>query len=355
MHEQFLLAALEQARFGQGQCAPNPSVGAVAVQNGKIIARAWHHGAGTPHAESLLLAQITPKTPEVSLYITLEPCNHWGKTPPCVQAIINHGIQHVIFASLDPNPVVAKNNSTAQLEQQGIKVSHIPVEAITEFYESYNHWTKTNTPRLTAKMAQTFDGKIGRTQGERVILSNALCSEFTHQIRAASDVILTTAQTIRADNPKMTARLHDKEQAKPVAIIDRNLSLRGDEQIFSTASHCHIYHQQDIHTVYPNSTFHRMPVKNEFLDLDAIVSHLGATGYHDVLVEAGGALFSALHKEGLVHRTYLYLVPTLLGQNAVSAYQADDILNRKFSISWQAMGNNMLACLDWLEDSCLPD
>ena len=151
MHKKFLLAALEQARLGQGFCAPNPCVGAVAVQNGIIIAQACHRGAGTPHAEQLLLAQIPPKTPGVSLYISLEPCNHWGRTPPCVDAIINHGIEQVIFAYLDPNPVVAKNNSSERLRAHGIKVTHYPVEEITEFYKSYTQWTLTRKPRVRLK------------------------------------------------------------------------------------------------------------------------------------------------------------------------------------------------------------
>lgn len=108
MHEQFLLAALEQAKLGRGFCAPNPSVGAVAVQNGNIIAQAWHRGAGTPHAEQLLLSQIPPQTPGVTLYVTLEPCNHWGKTPPCVDAIINHGIEEVVFPILIQTPLLPK-------------------------------------------------------------------------------------------------------------------------------------------------------------------------------------------------------------------------------------------------------
>jgi len=352
MHEQFLLAALEQASLGQGSCAPNPSVGAVAVQNGKIIAQAWHRGAGTLHAEQLLLAHIPPKTPGVSLYSTLEPCNHWGKTPPCVDAIINHGIAEVIFSYLDPNPVVAKNNSSTQLREHGIKVTHLPIPAINEFYKSYTYWTLTKKPRVTVKMAQSLDGKIAAPKGERSYLSNSLCHQFTHKMRAASDVILTSARTIRLDNPKMNVRLDDKEQAKPVAIIDSDLSLNQNALIFSTASHCHIYHKNEItlgsHRLdLAHCTYHSIPEKNGGIDLALVVKNLGELGYHDVWVEAGGGLFSTLHQEGLVHRTYLYLVPTSLGPNAISAYQQPELFDRPHTVSWHAMGDNMLACLDW--------
>lgn len=289
MHTKFLLAALQQARLGRGLCAPNPCVGAVAVQNGTIIAQACHKGAGTPHAEQLLLAQIPPQTPGVSLYISLEPCNHWGRTPPCVDVIIQHGIEHVIFAYSDPNPIVAKNNSSERLRAHGIKVTQVLVEEITEFYKSYAHWTLTKKPRVTVKIAQTLNGKIGRAIGDRVILSNALCDEFTHQQRAATDVILTSAKTIHLDNPRLNVRLGHLEQSRPVAIIDRQLTLNKDARIFSTASHCHVYHCSEQESSYTNSSFYFMPTKHEAMDLGAVIAHLGALGYHDVWVEAGVA------------------------------------------------------------------
>jgi diaminohydroxyphosphoribosylaminopyrimidine deaminase/5-amino-6-(5-phosphoribosylamino)uracil reductase len=350
MHKKFLLAALEQARRGQGHCAPNPCVAAIAVQNGNIIAQACHQGAGTPHAEQLLLAQLPPKMPGVSLYISLEPCNHWGRTPPCVDAIIEYGIEEVVFAYLDPNPVVAKNNSTEKLRAQGIKVTHYPIDEINEFYKSYAYWVRTRKPRVTVKIAQTLNGKIGRPEGDRVILSNELCHKFTHQMRAVSDVILTTARTVHFDNPKMNVRLGQEEQAKPVAIIDRNLSLKHSMQIFSTAARCHIYYCNERKITYPNSELHLMPMKNEGMDLEAVMVHLGELGYHDVWVEAGAKLFNALHHEKLVHRTYLYIVPSILEHNAISAYQQNGIFNRAHTISWHAMDDNMIACLDWQED-----
>lgn len=357
MHEQFLLAALEQAKQGRGQCAPNPSVGAVAVRNGQIIAQSWHRGSGTPHAESLLLAQIPPKTPGISLYVTLEPCNHWGRTPPCVDAIINHGVEQVFFSYLDPNPIVAQNNTSAKLCNHGVSVTHIPLPDITDFYDSYSYWTKTKKPKITVKMAQSIDGKIAGSNGERCYLSNTLCEQFTHQMRAASDVILTSARTIQQDNPRMNVRLGGKEQSKPVAIIDSQLSLNKDALIFSTASHCHIYHSEDVipKSPYPNSSYHAIPIHNEKMDLEEVIKHLGMLGFHDVWVEAGGAIFTSLHQERKVHRTYLYLVPKTLGPNALSAYHHKQVFERPYTVSWQVMGENMITCLDWQEDECLRD
>jgi diaminohydroxyphosphoribosylaminopyrimidine deaminase/5-amino-6-(5-phosphoribosylamino)uracil reductase len=350
MHEKFMLAALEQANLGRGFCAPNPSVGAVAVQNGTIIAQTYHRGSGTPHAEQLLLAQIPPNMPDISLYITLEPCNHWGKTPPCVEAIINYGVKEVYFSYLDPNPLVSKNNSSTKLREHGIKVTQLPLDTINDFYKSYAYWTLTKKPRVTVKMAHSLDGKIGYPEGERLILSNSLCAQFTHEMRAGTDIILTTARTVTRDNPKMNVRLNTQVQSKPIAVIDRHLSLNTNAELFSTTSHCLIYHNESAEVSYPNSSFYSIPLKNDAMDLSAILSHLGELGYHDVWVEAGGELFTALHKEGLVHRTYLYIIPTVLGEKAISAYQQKGLFERSHNVSWQAMGDNMIVCLDWQED-----
>lgn len=349
MHEQFLLAALEQAKLGRGLCAPNPSVGAVAVHNGSIIAQAWHKGAGTPHAEPLLLAQLPPNMPGISVYITLEPCNHWGRTPPCVDALINYGVEKVFFSFSDPNPIVAEKDSSSLLRASGIEVTQIPLADIEAFYQSYAYWTVTKKPRVTVKMAQTLDGKIGRLLGDRLYLSNAQCSRFTHQMRGASDVILTTAKTIQLDNPQMNVRIGDSIRSKPVAIIDKHLSLDSNAPIFSTASICHLYHDGTKTRAYPNSTQQIVASHEGYLDLEAIINHLGELGYHDVWVEAGGAIFSALHQQGLVHRTYLYIVPTSLELDDVSAYQQSRIFDKAHTTSWQAMGDNMLVCLDWQE------
>lgn len=352
-----MLAALEQAWLGRGTCAPNPSVGAVAVHNGKIIARAWHQGAGTAHAEQLVLEQIPAELKDIILYVTLEPCNHWGRTPPCVAAIIHHGISQVIFGFRDPNPVVAANNTPEILQAKGINVLHFPLKEIDAFYQSYCYWTLTKKPWITAKIAQTLDGKIAGVNGQRQQLSNAECAEFTHNQRLYADIILTTAKTIMQDDPLLNVRLRGIEQSKPLAIIDSRLSLSRDARVFNSAKYCHIFHDENytVSNPYPNCTYHAVPTKESLLDLASVVSQLGSLGYHDVWVEAGGLLFSALHRENLVQRTYLYLVPDILGSNTTPAFQGDAIFTNKRKISWQIKADNVIACLDWQENICLPD
>ncbi len=352
MHEQFLLKALENAKFGRGSCAPNPSVGAVAVHNGKIIAQTWHRGAGSPHAEQLLLEALPKNISNVTLYVTLEPCNHWGKTPPCVDAIVDYGIKTVVYAYQDPNPVIVLNNTPHLLREQGVSVIHFPLPAIDDFYQSYRHWTSTNTPWVTLKMAQSMDGKIAGANGERVQLSNALCAKFTHMKRLHSDVILTTARTINKDNPLLNARMTDVDVAKPVAVIDVRLEINRDANIFNTSKHCHVYYDEQYAepALRENCSYHPMPAAAGRISLEKIMQHLGHLGYHDVWVEAGATLFNALHKARLVNRTYLYIVPTVLGDEAICAYQNTSVFENRGGVAWQAMGDNMIASFDWLID-----
>lgn len=350
MHKQFLLKALEQAFLGRGKCSPNPSVGAIAVKDKAIIAQAWHHGAGKSHAEQLLLTKFPENTPGVTLYVTLEPCNHWGKTPPCVDAIIRHGIEKVVYAYHDPNPIVSINKTPKVLQSKGVEVIHYPVQEITNFYASYNYWTVTNKPWVTAKIAQTLNGKIAPIGGKKVMLSNAKCHAFTHMQRLYSDIILTTATTINIDNPLLNARIDGVAQAKHLAILDARLELNLESQAIAGAEVCHVFYDKslEIANKHEKCIYHGLEIVNGKFDLEEIICHIGKIGYHDVWVEAGGRLFTALHKEKLVQKTYIYIVPTLLDDDAINAYVATDIFDTAKAINWREMGDNMLAIIDWV-------
>lgn len=354
MHGQFLLAAMDEAQLGRGFCAPNPSVGAVAVKQGQIIARAWHRGAGTPHAEQLLIEQLPPNLSGVTLYVTLEPCNHHGRTPPCVDAIIQYGFESVVFGKCDPNPLVKKNNSPDLLRAHGVSVHHLPLPEIDAFYEGYVYWTQTGRPWVTAKMAQSLDGKIARVNGARTQLSNARCEAFTHQNRLIHDLILTTARTVNQDNPKLNARGSEGVRAKPVAIVDRDLSLNPDSAVFSTATHCLIFYDEALPAPSPiaGRTYYSTACQSGALDLHRVLEQLGAIGYHTVWLEAGGALFTAMHQARLVQRTHLYCVPQFLGVDAVPAYQSADCLMVDASVSWIPMDDNLMATFEWETSSC---
>jgi len=357
MHKQLLLAALEQAKLGRGLCAPNPAVGAVAVRNGIIVAQAYHKGAGLPHAELVLLNQLPADCADVTIYVTLEPCNHWGKTPPCVDALIARGISRVVYGYADPNPLVQVNDTPAQLRAAGIEVLCLALPEIEEFYRSYVYWQRTGMPWVTVKMAQTLDGKFASSTGQPVLLSNAACARFTHQQRQYTDVILTTARTINTDNPALNVRDEKSVRAKPVAILDRQGIVNSQAQIYHTADPCLIYCSDEVahaKRAEERAMYYAMPLLNGKLDLKAILRHLGALGKHDVWVEAGASLFNALHQVKLVQRTILYLVPRVLGLEAVSLYGVEDIFQSNAKIQWQAMEDNFMLSIDWqTDDVCL--
>ncbi|WP_133129699.1 bifunctional diaminohydroxyphosphoribosylaminopyrimidine deaminase/5-amino-6-(5-phosphoribosylamino)uracil reductase RibD [Legionella yabuuchiae] len=360
MHLEFLLTALEQANLGRGFCAPNPPVGAVAVQKNTVLAKDWHRGAGTPHAERLIFEKLPAALDDITLYVTLEPCNHWGRTPPCVDAIIKYGVQRVVYAYRDPNPVVQANDTPARLREQGIEVIHFPVPQIDTFYQSYRHWTKTGKPWVTAKIAQSFDGKIAGEYCKRLNLSNDSCALFTHQQRKQTDIILTTASTVNYDNPTLNARLPEGVFSKPIAILDRNLRLNLDANVLKQDKPRHIFYDQEFAAPqnYSNVMFHAVPTDAKGLNLDSIIACLGALGYHDVWVEAGGRLFSALHQAQLVNQTYIYLTPHVVGPSGIPGYHVSDLFKKPHTINWHPMGNNMIVSLLWdkatEESACSP-
>lgn len=353
MHKQYLLKALNLALMGRGHCSPNPSVGAVAVCDGKIIAQAWHQGAGSPHAERLVLEQLPQNITDVTLYVTLEPCNHWGKTPPCVDAIIARGIKTVVYGKKDPNPLVVANDSPNMLKSHGIEVVYYPLQALDAFYESYEHWLLTKLPWVTAKLAITFDGKIAGPNGQRIAISNQLCSEFTHAQRLNTDVILTTERTISLDDPLLNVRLGERIEGKTIAILDAGLKMKSTAKVMLNAKHIHVYYsetQPTPHVTDAKISYHPMPTNKGLLDVSAVLESLGGLGFHDVWVEAGARLLETLHQENLVNRTHFFLVPKVLGRDGVDAFLSDAIFHRRYDVKWQTMGDNMLASFDWRTD-----
>lgn len=355
MHKEFMLAALEQAWLGRGACAPNPSVGAVLVHKQQIVARAFHAGVGKPHAEQALLEGFTSKDfDDLTLYVTLEPCNHWGRTPPCVDIILQHpAIRTVVFGYRDPNPVVAENNTPQILQHKNIHVQHYPLVEIDRFYRSYTRWMQTNQPWVTIKLAQTLDGKIAGEQGQPIHLSNASCSQFTHKQRLHSDILLTTAQTILKDNPAFTARLGEQVHSKPLAILDRRLRLKGGERVFQQNAPCHIFHDMQLAVVSPieDCYYHPVPCHAGYLDLPSIFDCLGELGCHDVWIEAGGQLFSQLHAQKLIDITYIYVVPEFLGQQALLAYADFKIPAKPQSVFWLVQEDNAILKMEWMRSS----
>lgn len=324
----YLLRALELAQIRRGFCAPNPSVGAVVVKNQEIISEGFHFACGKPHAEVEALKNLsTEVTAGATLYVTLEPCCHWGKTPPCTDIIIDKKIAKVVFGHRDPNPEVAKLSEKI-LTKANIASEYLPLPEIAKFYQSYDHRLLTGKPWVTAKLAISLDGKIALKDGKPATITGAEAKLFTHEQRKKTDIILTTAKTIHADDAKLNVRLGNEDIAKSVAIIDRQLALSPQATIFSTAENIIQYYDKKLSP--PNSKQDKcqhIPIVScdQGLDLEAILKDLGKHGFQDVWVEAGGILFSQLISQQLINQAYIYVSCKTLGHDAVPAFSHKEL------------------------------
>lgn len=339
----YLGLALTEASARRGFCAPNPAVGAVIVKDGQILAVGKHWAAGQPHAEVDALNQLSQEQSRgATLYVTLEPCCHFGKTPPCTDLIIERKIGRVFYAYADPNPVVA-GKGEAILNAAGIPCEHYPLAEIDEFYRSYLYWRNHGRPWVSAKLALSLDGKIAAGDGSPVPITGLECQRLTHESRCASDAILSSANTVLADNPLLNVRLSETI-AKPIYILDRRLRLTGDEKIFGSADSVTIFHSKSF---LPKSRLNleekgarciAVDEIDEGLDLLAILDCIGNDGMHDLWIEAGGKLFYQFYTQDLIHRALIYLSPKTLGEEAKSAFP------ESFDVTKSALSSKMFTC-----------
>jgi diaminohydroxyphosphoribosylaminopyrimidine deaminase/5-amino-6-(5-phosphoribosylamino)uracil reductase len=354
MHHNYLLQALDLAKLRQGFCAPNPTVGAVVVKDGQVIAQGYHWAAGHPHAEAAALAQLDPSQCQgATLYLTLEPCCHYGRTPPCSLLLIQRGIKAVYYGFKDPNPIVA-GKGREHLLQNGISCEQIPLAEIDAFYQSYFFWTQNRLPWVTAKIALSLDGKIAGTHGKPAAITGVELQKYTHQWRKRSDAILTTAKTIRQDNPQLNIRLEDETYAKPLYILDRCLTLPLQSQILHTTHSITAFHAADADVDrkkdLESAGIRCISLTQEYdkLSLVEALQHIGKDGVHDLWVEAGGRCFQSLLQEKLLHRALVYIGFKWLGQDAQPAFiEAVDLLDKVQQTRWQIFGQDVVCELQW--------
>ncbi len=352
-HIAFLNQALELAQQRRGFCAPNPAVGAVLVKSNEVIATATHYAPGQPHAEQILLAQAGTKAQGAALYVTLEPCCHWGKTPPCAELIIKAGVKQVYFGMLDSNPEIS-GKGMKLLQQAGIHCELVPHQAIANFYESYQFWWQTKRPFVTAKIALSLDGKIAGPHGKPVAITGAALKNYTHECRRKADAILTTVKTIIQDDPQLNVRLKDTILAKPIYILDRELKLPLTAQIFQTANSITLFHQ-------PNVEKNRLAklqalgvrciavnVDTDGLILNEVLAQIGKDGRHDLWVEAGGRCFQSFVNKGFMQRGLIYVAPIWLGENAQIAFSATgNMFSKTAKIKWHVVDEDAVCELYW--------
>ncbi len=314
--------AIELALEGAGRTSPNPMVGAVVVRDGAIVGEGFHAKAGRAHAEARALADAGRGARGADLYVTLEPCCHEGRTPPCVDAIVRAGVGRVIMGTRDPNPLVNGRGARA-LRKAGIEV----VEGILRarcagINEAYNKHVTTGMPFVTAKVALTLDGKIAAGSGHSRWITGGPCREFVHGLRARSDAVMVGAGTVRSDDPRLTARAKGSRGRQPVAVVvDEGLNLPRGSRIFSrprgglilvttraaAASRVEWARAKGHEVMLCRATARGL------VDIESALAELGRRGIVSLLLEGGGRLFASFMKAGLVDRLVACVAPRLVG------------------------------------------
>ena len=298
--------ALKLSKLGQAGVGANPMVGCVISRDDKIIAKDYHHQYGQEHAEINALNQIGHKAENCKLYVTLEPCSHHGKTPPCINAIIKSGIKKVYVATLDPNPLVS-GSGVKLMKENGIDVEIGLLENnAIEVNRGFFKRMKTGLPFITSKIAMSLDGRVAMRSGESKWITSEASRADVQILRSQNQAILTGSGTILNDNPMLTVR-NKKLQSKPLrVIIDSSNSITDKSlNIFSS----------DSETLILNPTNSKI-LKNGKIDLKSALIKLGEMGINNVLLESGSGLNGAMMESSLIDEFIIYTAPVILGSDA---------------------------------------
>ncbi len=328
--------ALELARTRQGRTRPNPTVGAVLVKDGRIVGEGVHRQAGEPHAEIVALQQAGDAARGATLYVTLEPCSHYGRTPPCVDAIIAAGVKEVHMATIDPNPLVA-GQGKARLEAAGIRVvvGEYEEEA-RRLNEGFMHWITTGRPFVIAKFAMSLDGKIATSSGDARWISGEKARRWVHELRDRVDAILVGVNTVIQDDPLLTTRLPEPDVHHPIRIVLDSrgrapLHARvfaretpGETWVMTTEAmpltRRHAFEELGVRVVV-------LPAEPEtgWVSLEALLMFLGQVEVTTLLVEGGGTVLGRFFDARAVHKVYAIVAPLIIGGEAPTPVQGQGV------------------------------
>ena len=326
----FMQLALDLAKQGEFTTTPNPSVGCVLVKDGKVVGKGFHAKAGEPHAEVMALREAGENARGATAYVTLEPCSHFGRTPPCAKGLVEAGVSKVIAAMCDPNPQVAGKGLQILSDASIQSAVGLLEENAEQLNKGFLKRMRTGKPFVQLKLAMSIDGKTAMASGESKWITGAQARADVQQYRAKASAILSTSQTVLADDPSLNVRWEElppdvkagyaqEKLRQPVRVIlDSSHKVRSDFKVFSTESPVWLVGEDD----YPLTGF---PVFTEYLQLDrnqgetrlqALMSALGKRQINTLWVEAGATLAGALIAENLVDELIIYMAPKLLGDQA---------------------------------------
>lgn len=309
----------------RGFAPPNPMVGCVIVRNGEPVGEGYHPKAGEPHAEVFALRAAGEKARSATAYVTLEPCCHFGRTPPCSRALIAAGVKRVVVAMVDPNPKVA-GKGLEELRQVGIAVTvGVLEEQARRVNEAFIHFHTHGTPFVTLKAAMTLDGKIATHTSDSRWITGPRARQEVHRIRAQSGAVMVGIGTLLADDAELTARLPDPGAPRqPLRVIVdsrlrtpldcRAVKVANEECPLLIATTSRAPAQAEAALVRPGVEIARLPAGSEgHVDLKALMSLLAERSIISVLVEGGGILHAAMLEAGLYHKALLFYAPKIVG------------------------------------------
>lgn len=314
--EIFMREALRIAKNSLGRTSPNPLVGCVIVKNGKIIAEGWHRQAGTPHAEIHALNMAGDLANGATLYVNLEPCSHFGRTPPCVNRIIDSGIKKVVSAMADPNPKVSgRGFELLRAANIDVEVGILEDEA-KKLNEVFLKWITTGLPFVTMKFASSLDGKIATSTGESQWISCFESRKFVHHLRDINDAVLVGIGTVLKDNPSLTTRL--VEGKNPIrVIIDSKARTPLDSKVLDKSARTIIAVSENAPPENISELKNRgaeiIFARNERVDLKILMRELAKREITSILVEGGGKIHFSMLESDLVDKIYAFIAPKIIG------------------------------------------
>ncbi|WP_312268726.1 bifunctional diaminohydroxyphosphoribosylaminopyrimidine deaminase/5-amino-6-(5-phosphoribosylamino)uracil reductase RibD [Pseudescherichia sp.] len=327
--EIYMARALKLAQRGRYTTHPNPNVGCVIVKNGEIVGEGFHFRAGEPHAEVHALRMAGDRARGATAYVTLEPCSHHGRTPPCCEALINAGVARVVAAMQDPNPQVA-GRGLYRLSQEGIEVSHgLMMSEAERLNRGFLKRMRTGFPWIQLKLGASLDGRTAMANGESQWITSPEARRDVQRLRAQSHAILTSSATVLADDPALTVRWDelgaDTQARYSQADVRQPVRIVVDSQNRVTPAHCLV--QQPGETWFARTRADErqwpegvrsilVPEHNGHLDLVSLMMLLGREQINSIWVEAGAQMAGALLQAGLVDELIVYLAPKLLGSEA---------------------------------------
>jgi diaminohydroxyphosphoribosylaminopyrimidine deaminase / 5-amino-6-(5-phosphoribosylamino)uracil reductase len=317
-HERYMRLALREARRGLGRTSPNPAVGAVLVKGGRVVGRGHHARAGMPHAEVVAIRDAGTKARGADLYTTLEPCDHFGRTPPCSLAILEAGVRRVFSGSGDPNPRV-NGRGIRRLRRGGVEVETGVLRAECDaLNETWFRFITSGRPHVTMKVASTLDGRIATASGDSRWVTGPQARAHVHRLRDGVDAVLVGAGTVRADDPRLTARLPGGRGRDPLRVVlDSRLTLPGTLRLFRQRSDAPtlVAHVSGEPPARPprGVEYLRCHARKGRVDLHDLLDRLAARGVTTLLVEGGAEVNRAFLDAGVVDVLLLFLAPKIAG------------------------------------------